>query len=246
LAGAEGAPGAGLDQGALNEEASAMMVEFPFSRGDHMPGGWPRFDLYVITDAALAPGRSHLEVARAALAGGADACSSRQVRHRAKLMRRRLGKPAAGPEIWSRLPGERPSQSVALLTGGRRAPGQTDLPCHEAPGPPRPSILGSRPRPSRAKGVKDGADYTRRTGVRHPDEPDAGEPRPRSAGGWVRAVRLGRRHRGHPPRTIAVLATGVAGVAAQAAVVRPPAHGAAARALKSRIGAARRAVRDGP
>ena len=35
--------------------------------------GWPRFDLYVITDATLIDGRSHLEIARAALEGGADA-----------------------------------------------------------------------------------------------------------------------------------------------------------------------------
>ena len=39
--------------------------------------GWPRYDLYVITDPALSRGRSHVEVARAALEGGADAIQIR-------------------------------------------------------------------------------------------------------------------------------------------------------------------------
>src|SRR6266581_260148 len=42
-----------------------------------MTDGWPRYDLYVITDPALSRGRSHIEVARAALEGGADAIQIR-------------------------------------------------------------------------------------------------------------------------------------------------------------------------
>ncbi len=42
-----------------------------------MADGWPRYDLYVITDPSLSRGRSHMEVARAALEGGADAIQIR-------------------------------------------------------------------------------------------------------------------------------------------------------------------------
>src|SRR5712692_2518854 len=42
-----------------------------------MVAGWPRFDLYVITDTVLSHGRSALEIARAALEGGADAVQLR-------------------------------------------------------------------------------------------------------------------------------------------------------------------------
>jgi len=46
-------------------------------RGGLLMDGWPRYDLYVITDPALSRGRSHAEVARAALEGGADAIQIR-------------------------------------------------------------------------------------------------------------------------------------------------------------------------
>ena len=42
-----------------------------------MADGWPRYDLYIITDPVLSRGRSPLEVARGALEGGADAIQIR-------------------------------------------------------------------------------------------------------------------------------------------------------------------------
>ena len=42
-----------------------------------MTSGWPRYDLYVLTDVTLVPGRAHADIVRAALAGGADAVQIR-------------------------------------------------------------------------------------------------------------------------------------------------------------------------
>ena len=215
-----------------------------------MPGGWPRFDLYVITDAALAPGRSHLEVARAALAGGADAVQLRDktataqnlcaVASEIQPQARKFG---AAFVVNDRV-------DVALLTGSDGAHlGQADLPCHEARRLlPRPSILGvSVATVAEAKkAVKDGADYLGVGPVfATPTKPDAGEPIGlERLAELVRAVPIPVVAIGgiHHDNVIAVLGTGVAGVAVVAAVVSAPDMAAAARALKSRIGAARRAV----
>ncbi len=226
------------------------MVEFPFSRGDRMPGGWPRFDLYVITDAALAPGRSHVEVARAALAGGADAVQLRDKTATAQNLCAVASEiqPQARKFGAAFLVNDR--VDVALLTGADGAHlGQTDLPCHEARRLlPRPSILGvSAATVAEAKkAVKDGADYI---GVgpifATPTKADAGEPIGlERLAHLVRAVPLPVVAIGgiHHDNVIAVLGTGVAGVAVVAAVVSAPEMAAAARALKSRISAARRAV----
>src|SRR5262245_50129972 len=59
------------------EVGAGLVLEFRPCLGDRMIAGWPRFDLYVITDQALPPGRPHVEIARAALAGGADAVQLR-------------------------------------------------------------------------------------------------------------------------------------------------------------------------
>jgi thiamine-phosphate pyrophosphorylase len=223
-----------------------MMVEFPFSRGDRMPGGWPRFDLYVITDAALAPGRSHLEVARAALAGGADAVQLRDKNATAQNLC------AAASEIQplARKFGAafvvNDRVDVALLTGADGAHlGQTDLPCQEARRLlRRPAILGvsAATVEEAKKAAKDGADYI---GVgpifATPTKPDAGEAiGTERLAAVVRAVPIpvvaigGIDHE----NVIQVLATGAAGVAVVAAVVSAPDMAAAARALKSRITAA--------
>src|SRR6185295_7542482 len=55
----------------------SAMLEWPPSPGDPMTSGWPRYDLYVLTDVTLAPSRSHADIVRAALAGGADAVQIR-------------------------------------------------------------------------------------------------------------------------------------------------------------------------
>src|SRR5207245_6554573 len=62
--------------GELAGPVSSMVLESG-STGGRMADGWPRYDLYVITDPSLARGRSHLEIARAALEGGADAVQIR-------------------------------------------------------------------------------------------------------------------------------------------------------------------------
>lgn len=215
-----------------------------------MPGGWPRFDLYVITDAALAPGRSHLEVARAALAGGADAVQLRDKTATAQNLCAVASEiqPQARKFGAAFLVNDR--VDVALLTGADGAHlGQNDLPCHEARRLlPRPSILGvSAATVAEAKkAVKDGADYIGVGPVfATPTKPDAGEPIGlERLAQLVHAVPIPVVAIGgiHHENVIAVLGTGVAGVAVVAAVVAAPDMAAAARALKSRISAARRAV----
>ena len=215
-----------------------------------MPGGWPRFDLYVITDAALAPGRSHVEVARAALAGGADTVQLRDKSATAQNLCAVASEiqPQARKFGAAFLVNDR--VDVALLTGADGAHlGQTDLPCHEARRLlPRPSILGvsAATIAEAKKAVKDGADYIGVGPVfATPTKPDAGEPLGLDRlADLVRAVPVPVVAIGgiHHENVIAVLATGVAGVAVVAAVVSAPDMAAAARALKSRIAATRRSV----
>ena len=94
--------------------------------------------------------------------------------------------------------------------------------------------------------MKDGADYIGVGPVfATPTKADAGEPIGlERLAQMVRAVPLPVVAIGgiHHDNVIAVLGTGVAGVAVVAAVVSAPDMAAAARALKSRISAARRAV----
>ena len=215
-----------------------------------MPGGWPRFDLYVITDAALAPGRSHIEVARAALAGGADAVQLRDKSAPAQNLCAVASEiqPQARKFGAAFLVNDR--VDVALLTGADGAHlGQTDLPCHEARRLlPRPSILGvsAATVEEARKAVKDGADYLGVGPVfATPTKPDAGEPLGLDRlAELVRAVPLPVVAIGgiHHENVIAVLGTGVAGVAVVAAVVSAPDMAAAARALRSRITATRRSA----
>jgi thiamine-phosphate pyrophosphorylase len=54
-----------------------MVIESAPYRSFAMLVGWPRYDLFVITDPVLSRGRSHTEMARAALEGGADAVQLR-------------------------------------------------------------------------------------------------------------------------------------------------------------------------
>ena len=109
-----------------------------------MPAGWPRFDLYVITDTHLSPGRSHADIARAALAGGADAVQLRDKSATAQ----NLSLLAAEIQPMARKSGAvflvNDRVDVALVSGADGAHvGQDDLPAREARRLlPRPAVLG--------------------------------------------------------------------------------------------------------
>jgi thiamine-phosphate pyrophosphorylase len=143
--------------------------------------GWPRFDLYVITDPTVSRGRSHVEVARAALDGGADAVQIRDKSSTAynlscvaveiQPIARKFG---AALVVNDRV-------DVALVSGADGVHvGQDDLPAREARKLlPRPRILGvsvsTREEARRAQ--KDGADYLGVGPVfATSTKPDAGEP----------------------------------------------------------------------
>jgi thiamine-phosphate pyrophosphorylase len=213
-----------------------------------MPAGWPRFDLYVITDAGLSPGRSHLDIARAALAGGADAVQLRDTSATAQ----NLSLMAAEIQPLARKFGAvfivNNRVDVALISGADGAHvGQGDLPAREARRLlPRPAVLGvSAGTLEEAKrAVREGADYIG-VGPIFPSttKPDAGEAigvdalRAIARAVAVPVVAIG----GITPDNIAlVIRAGAAGAAVVSAVVQAPDMAAAARALKGRIVAARR------
>jgi len=128
-----------------------------------MANGWPRFDLYVITDTALSRGRSHMEVARAALEGGADAIQIRDksstaynlscVTAEIQPLARKFG---AALLVNDRV-------DVALVAGADGAHvGQEDLPAREARRLlPRPRLIGvsASTRDEARRAQKEGADY---------------------------------------------------------------------------------------
>jgi thiamine-phosphate pyrophosphorylase len=213
-----------------------------------MPAGWPRFDLYVITDAGLSPGRSHLDIARAALAGGADAVQLRDTSATAQnlsLMATEI-QPLARKFGAVFIVNNR--VDVALVSGADGAHvGQDDLPAREARRLlPRPAVLGvSAGTLEEAKrAVREGADYI---GV-GPIFPSATKP---DAGAAIGVDALAAIARAVAVPVVAigginsdnvaqVIRAGAAGAAVVAAVVLAPDMAAAARALKGRIVAARR------
>jgi thiamine-phosphate pyrophosphorylase len=213
-----------------------------------MPAGWPRFDLYVITDAGLSPGRSHLDIARAALAGGADAVQLRDTSATAQnlsLMATEI-QPLARKFGAVFIVNNR--VDVALISGADGAHvGQDDLPAREARRLlPRPAVLGvSAGTLEEAKrAVREGADYI---GV-GPIFPSATKP---DAGAAIGVDALAAIARAVAVPVVAigginsdnvaqVIRAGAAGAAVVAAVVLAPDMAAAARALKGRIVAARR------
>jgi thiamine-phosphate pyrophosphorylase len=216
-----------------------------------MIAGWPRYDLYVITDPALSRGRSHLEVARAALEGGADAVQLRD-------------KSSTGSNLsrWSREIQPLARKFGAVFTVNDRVDvalvaeadgahvGQEDLPAREARRLlPRPRVLGvsagSLEEARRAE--KDGADYIG-VGPIFPTatKPDAGEAlgldrlAAIAAAVSIPAIAIG----GITLENIAsVFAAGAAGAAVVSAVVSAEDMAAAARALKRRVVEARREPR---
>jgi thiamine-phosphate pyrophosphorylase len=219
-----------------------------------MIAGWPRYDLYVITDPALSLGRSHAEIARAALEGGADAVQLRD-------------KSSTGCNLsrWSReiqplarklgavfMVNDRVDVALVAEADGAHV-GQDDLPAREARRLlPRPRILGvsagSLDEARRAE--KDGADYVGIGPVfPTPTKPDAGKAlglerfAAIAAAVSIPVVAIG----GITVENVAsVFAAGAAGAAVVSAVVSAEDMAAAARALKRRIVEARRLAPDAP
>jgi thiamine-phosphate pyrophosphorylase len=213
-----------------------------------MAAGWPRFDLYVITDPVLSPGRTHVEIARAALEGGADAVQLRDKSSSALNLCRWAAEiqPLARKFGAAFLVNDR--VDVALLAGADGAHvGVEDLPARDARRLlPPPAVLGvsAGTREEARRAEKAGADYV---GVGpvfpSPTKPDAGEALgiegfaaiarsvsiPAVAIGGITAENVAR-----------VFEAGASGAAVVSAVVAAEDMAAAARALKRRIAEARR------
>ncbi len=216
-----------------------------------MVAGWPRFDLYVITDTVLSHGRSALEIARAALEGGADAVQLRDKSSPAFNLCRLVSEIQPQARKFGALLVVNDRVDVALVCGADGAHvGQEDLPAREARRLlPRPVVLGvsagSREEARRAE--KEGADYL---GVGPvfptPTKPDTGE-----ALGIERFSEIARAVAipvvaigGITLETVdQVIGAGAAGAAVVSAVVAADDMAGAARALKRRIAEARRRMR---
>jgi len=209
---------------------------------------WPRLDLFVITDPALARGRTHIEMARAALEGGADAVQLRDKSTSAynlclwaKEIQPLARKYGALFVVNDRV-------DVAMISGAEGAHiGPADLPVREARKLlPRPAILGvsAGDKAAARKAERAGADYL---GV-GPVFPTTTKPDGRPALGLdglaaiIKAVSIpvvaigGINHE----NVSGVIAAGAAGAAVISAVAAADDMAAAARALKRRIVEARR------
>jgi thiamine-phosphate pyrophosphorylase len=217
-----------------------------------MADGWPRFDLYVITDPTLSRGRSHIEVARAALEGGADAIQIRDKSSTAYNLSRITAEiqPLARKFGAALLVNDR--VDVALVAGADGAHvGQADLPAREARRLlPRPRLIGvsawTREQARRAQ--KEGADYIGVGPVfRTATKPGAGEPLGLDAlTEIVAAVSIPVVAIGgiNAENVVRVFKAGASGAAVISAVVSAEDIGAAARALKRLIAGVRRAARS--
>jgi thiamine-phosphate pyrophosphorylase len=230
-----------------------MVIESPPYRSVAMPAGWPRFDLFVITDPDSARGRSHLEIARAALEGGADAVQLRDKSAPALNLCRWAMEIQPLARKFGALFVVNDRVDVALVAGADGAHvGPADLPVREARRLlPRPSILGaSAGDPALARRAeKAGADYL----GAGPVFPTRTKPDGRPALGIeglaaiVRAVSIpvvgigGIDH----DNVSGVIAAGAAGAAVISAVAAAEDMAAAARALKRRIVEARRGAGGG-
>jgi thiamine-phosphate pyrophosphorylase len=215
-----------------------------------MVAGWPRFDLYVITDAALSRGRSHPEIARAALEGGADVVQLRDKSATAVNLCRWASEIQPLARRFGALFVVNDRVDVALVTASDGAHvGPEDLPARDARRLlPRPVVLGvsAGTKEEARRAQKEGADYVGvgpvfATGTK----PDAGGPlgvegfAAIAASVSIPAVAIG----GITPENVArVIAAGAAGAAVVSAVVSADDMSAAARALKRRIQEARRAA----
>ena len=212
-----------------------------------MAAGWPRFDFYVITDATLLPGRTHPDIARAALEGGADAVQIRDKSSPAINLCRVVAEIQPQARKFGAVFLVNDRVDVAMVAGADGAHvGQDDLPAREARRLlPRPAILGVSVSTveEAKKAAKDGADYLGvgpvfATGTK----PDAGEPV-----GIDRVAAIARAVAipvvaigGIGPDNVArIIEAGAAGAAVVSAVSGAEDMAAAARALKRRIVEAR-------
>jgi len=215
-----------------------------------MPAGWPRFDLYVITDASPNPGRSHGDIARAALAGGADAVQLRDKSATAQNLCLLVSEiqPIARKFGAVLLVNDR--VDVALVAGADGAHvGQDDLPASVARRLlPPPSVLGvsAGTVEEARKAARAGADYIGVGPVYPtPTKPDASEAiGPEGLARIVRAVSVPVVGIGGITleNVTAVIGTGAAGAAVVSAVVSAQDMAQATRALKGRIAEARKAA----
>lgn len=212
-----------------------------------MVAAWPRYDLYVVTDIVLSRGRSPLEIARAALEGGADAVQLRDKSSPAMNLCRLASEIQPMARKFGALFVVNDRVDVALVTGADGVHvGQEDLPARETRRLlPRPVILGvsAGTVDEARRAEKDGADYL---GVgplfRTATKPDAGDPL--GIDGFARIVRsvsipvvaIG----GITLDTVAaVMGAGASGIAVASAVAAADDMAAAARAIKRRIVEAR-------
>jgi len=212
-----------------------------------MVAGWPRFDLYVITDTVLSHGRSALEIARAALEGGADAVQLRGKSSPAINLCRWVSEIQPMARKFGALFVVNDRIDVALLSGADGAHvGQEDLPARDARRIlPRPVVLGvsAATRDAARRAEREGADYL---GV-GPIFPTATKP---DAGPALGVERLAEIVRAATIPVVAiggitlenvarVIAAGAAGAAVISAVAAADDMAQAARALKRRIAEAR-------
>ena len=212
-----------------------------------MIAGWPRYDLYVISDPVLARGRSHLEVACAALEGGADAIQIRDkssTAYNLSLISAEI-QPLARKYGAAFFVNDR--VDVALLAGADGAHvGQDDLPAREARRLlPRPRLIGvsagSKEEARRAE--REGADYVGVGPVfATVTKSDAGEPLGLdelsliAAAVRIPVVAIG----GITQENVAqVFAAGASGAAVVSAVVAADDIAAATRAIKRAVAGAR-------
>jgi thiamine-phosphate pyrophosphorylase len=215
--------------------------------------GWPRFDLFVITDPDLARGRSHTEMARAALEGGADAVQLRDKSTSAYNLCRWAREIQPLARKFGALFVVNDRVDVALVAGAEGAHvGPRDLPAREARKLlPRPSILGvsAGDKSLARKAQRAGADYLGVGPVFPTTTKPDGRP-PLGVDGLaaiIKAVSIpvvaigGINHE----NVSGVIAAGAAGAAVISAVATEEDMASAARALKRRIVEARKASGGG-
>ena len=212
-----------------------------------MVAGWPRYDLYVITDPVLSSGRSHVEIARAALEGGADAVQLRDKSATAYNLGLVVREVQPLARRYGALFTVNDRVDVALLSEADGAHvGPADLPVREARRLlPRPRILGvsAGTVEEAKKAAREGADYLG-VGPVFPTatKPDAGEALGLDrlaaivAAVSVPVVAIGGITAGN---VAGVFAAGASGAAVVSSVVAAEDVAAAARALKRRIVEAR-------
>jgi thiamine-phosphate pyrophosphorylase len=207
--------------------------------------GW---SVYVVTDATLSRGRSHLEVARGAIAGGADVVQLRDKEAPGRALYEiagEIGKLAQDAGV-PFLVNDRVDIAVAAGADGVHV-GREDLPPIEARrlvGPDRILGVSASSVEEALDAERDGADYVgfgpvfEARGTKPDADPPTGLERLRDVCERcvVPVIAIGGIRHGNVDQ---VIAAGVAGVAVISGVVGAPDIAATVRDLKDRIHAAR-------